>query len=633
MTAPHTDARFARRGLEAVLDAALLGCVAVAVGRLGALGPKDLGPALPPAVALAAALPFALRHLDRTPPPVGGLAPHWTATLRRRAAWTVLATTLCLALVELSNVPVQRARGPALAAALAVWVNTAGALLSRALLARRPTQAAPASTDAARTTRRLWIGGAAATAAIVIGALLWRARAADVAPAPLTAGARYNLVLVTVDTLRADALGCYGQTRDTSPNLDRLASEGARFAHVTAQAPHTHGSMASLLTSKYPLAHRSVNGQPALAAAHETLAEHFASLGYRTAGFLDNPWLTPEFGFTRGYERFEPRSTNDAALPWLQAHASERFFLHVHHLHPHGPYTPERPWIEAWSPGYKGPWERVEGELLERAERPGVAEAAGVDLDRFLALYHSEVRRVDQEIGELLQALADAGRSEDTLVVFAADHGEEFLDHGALHHSHTLYEELVHVPLIVRLPGRVRPATVVEGGVSLVDVAPTVLELMGLPPLSEAQGRSFGGALNGEPLAPRIGFAQRYNRIGRHLVSANDGRWKLHVLLARTGPLPLVDWSAAQPPERDWLASNRYALYDLARDPGERRDLANAHPEVVARLSEAIVAWRAACDPGTPFGPGATDQSLQVSREARARLTALGYAGDIDGER
>ncbi len=601
--------------LETLGDAALLALVAVAAGELPQVLGKALGPALPPAVSLGACAAFAVA---RAWPGSRALRP-----ILGRSVPLAAAAIVSIALVELSNVPVQRARAPFVAAALGA--------VSLALALFRPSQRLLGGVRT-KTLRTAVLGALAVAAVWFGGTAIVRRSAAERAPA-LHPAARFNLLLITVDTLRADALGCYGAARETSPAIDAFAAEGARFARVTAQAPHTHGAMASLLTSKYPVAHRSVNGQPALRATHETLAEHLAGLGYRTAGFLDNPWLTPEFGFTRGYQDFAPRSDNEAVLPWLAAHADERFFLHVHHFDPHGPYDPKSPWIDEWSPGYSGPWQRVEAPFLERAERPGVAAEAQIDIERVRALYDSEVRRIDGEIGALLASLETLGLTGETLVVFASDHGEEFLDHGALHHSHTLYEELLHVPLVLRLPGAVPSGVVIDDVCELVDVAPTALELMGLPPMREARGRAATALLRGGALPPKIAVAQRYNRMGRHLISANDGRFKLHVLLARTGPLPMVDWSPLQPADRDWLRSNRYALFDLSRDPHERYDIAASEPEVVARLASELARWRELQDPGTPFGPGATDQNIQVSRAARSRLVALGYAGDVEGER
>jgi arylsulfatase A-like enzyme len=212
-----------------------------------------------------------------------------------------------------------------------------------------------------------------------------------------------------------------------------------------------------------------------------------------------------------------------------------------------------------------------------------------------------------EQLGRLLDGLDALGLAQDTLVVLTADHGEEFLDHGGFEHGHTLYQELLRVPLFVRLPGVVAPGSVVQEPVGLVDVAPTLCELAGLSPPRSFGGRSLVPLLRGEPLAPRAHLAHG-NFWGDPLTSWTSGDLKLILTPAR-----------GEDPER-------VELYDLARDPGERRDLAAERPDEVRRLRDELEAVRA------HLAAGAGGAPVELDSATRARLEALGYLGGGDGE-
>ena len=416
-----------------------------------------------------------------------------------------------------------------------------------------------------------------------------------VPPVPV-AGAK-SLLLISIDTTRVDSLGCYGAPWNTSPTLDRIANEGALFEMAIAQAPHTHSSMASLLTSKYPIEHGSLREYYVLDEEHETLAEHLHNQGYRTAAFLDNPWLTSEFGFQRGYDTFVESARTEDVLAWLQRAAGEPFFLHVHLLQPHGPYEAVEPYAEEFDPDYPrdAPYQEVAPieDLWEARERP---EAGFTDqeLDRMRTLQASEIRGMDDEIAAIRSALEASGRWDETLVVVVADHGEEFQDHGSVGHAHTLYDELIRVPLLMRLQGRIPEDTRVTAQIELLDVAPTVLDLLGLPPLSAGRGASYAEHLDGGPPPEDADLAvsQLYELRGRQLVVARTLGWKLLVSTVRAHGEGRTDVSFSRSSPLDLVWGLNVQLFDLERDPRERTDVSAERPEVVAWLLERLELWR-----------------------------------------
>jgi arylsulfatase A-like enzyme len=424
-----------------------------------------------------------------------------------------------------------------------------------------------------------------------------------------------NLLLVTLDTARADHVSAYGYPRETTPVLRELAEAGTRFAHAYAPAATTAPSHATLFTSLYPLAHGIVHNGLELRPAERTLAEILRERGYATAAFVSSFVLDARFGFAQGFERYDDDfapgqasfpaghewrdqeipggfdrpadATTRRAVEWLASgrDPARPFFLFVHYFDPHAPMSPP------------------ERHAARFAPEPGASR-----LEVRIGRYDGEIAFVDEQIGVLLDALARAGLDARTLVVVTADHGEGLLQHGQMAHGVQLYEEAVRVPLVLRLPGVVPAGRVVETPVALVDLAPTLLELLGVP----AQGMGFqgesltraledGGALDPE----RTIHLQRRHYAGEQvgsewvegdLYGVRQGRWK-------------------------YLESGdgeRRELYDLAADPGETANLAPEHPEQVRRLAARIASWRSASRRA-----GAAPKDLTGSE--REGLRALGY--------
>jgi arylsulfatase A-like enzyme len=428
-------------------------------------------------------------------------------------------------------------------------------------------------------------------------------------------GSRPNVVILVVDTLRADRLTPYGYVRHTSPAIARLLAErGTVFDRAYAPAPWTLPSMVGLMTGRSPgVLNRGKAGSFALPEDVPVLAERLADLGYATAGFYANPTLHEGNGFARGFEAFytpppEVASLRlhadtilDRAAPWLreqQARFPERpFFLYAHFLDPHDPYAnpanDERrwPWLTAVGEGgYAGPLtgDSVHGLYTGAvALRPSPRDAAA-DVAWMSALYDGEVAYVDRFVGKLLEVL-DPEVLAHTLVVLTADHGEELYDHGGWKHGETLYQEQIRVPLILRWDSGPVPAGVrIAEPVSLLDLLPTVLAAVGAEVPPEAEGIDLLPPLTGErPWPHRALYARHFGR-GPLRAGVVLPPHKL-VLFNRQAPFEPTDAVEAHLWRLDLGRLDRVELFDLEADPEERRNLAPERPEVVARLAPEIL--------------------------------------------
>ncbi|MGE4606718.1 MAG: sulfatase [Myxococcota bacterium] len=432
-----------------------------------------------------------------------------------------------------------------------------------------------------------------------------------------------NLLLIVVDTLRADHLGAYGYPRETSPAIDALARAAIRFDRAYAAAPWTKPSVASMITGLYPAALGIDNVFSRLPQSALTLAEILRANGYRTAGvvshvMLSNQW---EMGFGQGYETYiesEARGhrhisterVTDQAIAILDdfANGTDPFLLFVHYFDPHFDYLDHRD--IGFAPVDS---ESLDGDesIIELRERiPTLSDSDFLFLrDR----YDEEIRHTDAGVGRLLAALGRLDLESDTAVVFVSDHGEQFGEKGWIGHTPTLYEMVVRVPLIIRPPGRPVEPRVVDQPVSLVSLTPTVLEMLGLESSDRGfQARSFASWLRSGPgdemedVVIEIDFPLQDPRISpvRLLRRAIVGkRFKL-----------IVD-----------DAIGTLELYDLESDPDEQRDLASARPllreRMLAALRSRIAASRA---------QAVATETVELSDSELEVLRELGY---VEGAR
>ncbi len=447
-----------------------------------------------------------------------------------------------------------------------------------------------------------------------------------------------DVVLVVIDTLRADALSCYGNERPTSPHLDALAAEGVRFDEVLAQAPNTATSHATLFTGLQPWAHRVANmtslehGTPGLPPAFETLAERFAAAGYQTAAFTDGGPLGRAWNLHQGFEVLEARYEGveakvDAALRFLRTRDEGRpLFLFVHTYQVHLPYVAPPEWSDRFDPDYEGPLraavERVRAQRDAGAEKQpdgrilleGQERFTERDVEHLVALYHGGVAYTDHELGRLWAHLRERGTLDETIVAVTSDHGEEFGEHGRFGHVQ-LHRETLRVPLVLRLPGgtdALARGRVVPETVRLVDLFDTLLEAAGLEPPPGRGGRSLLAGLRAGRIVSEPAFAETTEHlypIGRGLPARRSVR--------RDGRAFL--WTLSE-------AGEELALYDLASDPFERAplELESAPPEraLVERQLAEQEALRLRLLAGQP-----TVFTRRPDSATLEELRALGYGG------
>ncbi len=427
-----------------------------------------------------------------------------------------------------------------------------------------------------------------------------------------------SLVLISLDTLRADRLGCYGYQRDTSPTLDRLAGEAVLFEYAVSQANETVRSHRSLLTSAYPA--------EAMARRDRVmLATRLREAGFATGAFTDGGPMSKDFGFHQGFDQFEEWGNGldlkrNQALKWLDSLPhGRRFFLFVHCFDIHAPYAPPPAYREIFGKGNPSRIEPKQTAEIGRRIRNILSEDQGAvtgerlelsrdDRLRMSDLYDCGIRYTDEMLDQLLRDLDSRGLLENTIIVVLSDHGEEFWDHGSVLHGHTLYQEMTHVPLIVRVPGL--PARRVAEPVALIDLQPTLLELLGVDAAGDAKGVSLAPLLRGEAAA----------RGGGPLIS--EGMEPGHYSVIEQG------FKLIRRPDRQL-----YELYDLEADPDEKVDIAWREPDRVARMSQVMRSHHEALlalpRPGSPKAPPPGEQ---LDPRTVDRLRELGYLEPEPGE-
>jgi arylsulfatase A-like enzyme len=415
------------------------------------------------------------------------------------------------------------------------------------------------------------------------------------------------VVLVDVDTLRADQLGVYGNPRPTSPNFDAFARAGTRFDRAFAQAPYTLPSQVSILTSLYPQTHGVVLQKDRMGPQAYTLAEAFRDAGWRTAGFVDGGYVSAPFGFDQGFETFVDgrhggvTASEPGIAAWLESHRDERLFLFVHTYDTHTPYAPPEPFrsrfaamAPAPTPGFEPTSEALEA-IRASQWTPPLRRLAPNDLEYARALYDGEIAFVDAWFGRLLAELTRLGLADHAVIAVISDHGEEFQEHGSVLHE-KLYATVTRIPWLIRAPAGVA-GQVVTVPVESVDLMPTLLDLAGVAPPPDLEGRSLAATvLAGAVPAQRSGLAHSpFWGEQRALVDGD-----LHLILT--------------------LNTARLELFDDRADPLEQHDLAASRPQEAERLLRAMRARVAALPDHHVAAP-----REELSPEVERTLHALGY--------
>ncbi len=473
----------------------------------------------------------------------------------------------------------------------------------------------------------------AAAALLAYGPTLagaWQSGSPGPASIPPDLREKPNVIFIMADTLRADRLSCYAQrpvdgyANNQTPHMDALARDGVRYTQMSAQASWTKPSVATMLTSLYPSSHQAIRKADMLPSDVLLISEVLQEAGYHTAGFANNVNVAATFNFHQGYDEYvflEPsyyffasesssqlavyqglrqisarflspgtypqyfyqpaEVVNAHVLPWLEANKGARFFLFIHYMDPHDPY-------------FEHPFNGV-----------GYARVANQNPDPALAptmsrIYDDEVTYLDNHLGALFDALKKWGLYDDALIVLVGDHGEEFYEHGGWWHGTTLYEEQLAVPLIIKYPLQAHAGTVDDGFARCLDLAPTIVDVLGIPAPAVWQGVSLRPGAQA-PRAEAL-FAEQDHE-GNVLRSLRTPHRKL--IVANEGNprgLPAVE------------------LFDLRADPGEHHNLAASEPDAVRLL-------RAAVDQIVAFAQAhaVAGQAGELDAATRERLRQLGY--------
>lgn len=451
-----------------------------------------------------------------------------------------------------------------------------------------------------------------------------------------------HVVLFLIDTLRADRLGAYGYDKPTTPNIDALAKESVLFEHALATEGWTLPSVPSIFTSTFACEHNLIIDRMQLSAELLTLPQRLQAAGYYTTSFYANPYLGAVTGLSRGFDiaRRMPFADGETVGAWLKERPSDRpYFLYLHNLEPHDPWKTPARYVKRFGEVTPAESRRISRLMLKykplmRADWKGERGLGATDntklqdsyleqlhqlLDQHLILYDASVHLADERLGSAIAALKAAGQWQRTLFILVADHGEEFNDHGAYIHGQSLYQELIHVPLLIKLPDAAHAGQRVAHPVSLVDLMPTIMDVLGRPDLLHgARGTSLMPLVRGEkqPVADEIIVTSVRINIKKFYKPWAETRGNTNVAMR------MADWKGIWNKDHDTIE-----LYNLADDPGEQRNRAADRHELAQRMREHATRFFAECAAcQKPTKP------VEMSDSDRRELEALGYIGGGGGD-
>ena len=429
---------------------------------------------------------------------------------------------------------------------------------------------------------------------VVVVVFLVAALAAGwLACSPGTAAKRPNVIMIVMDTTRADRCSVQGYGRETTPRLERFAKDAVVFTEAWSPAGWTGPAHASLFTGLRAEHHGFYTGNRlSLPAAIPTLSELLRAEGYATGCFTNNELIGPNSGLNRAFDRFEPFFEDDTRpYPWAvathtvaagwaaeQANAHRPFFLFVNDMEPHLKFTPTAEDEAKFVRGNPTPAAIAEMRAWDYphtiAYSAGAEELTPAQLALLSDLYDAEIATLDREVGVLLDRLRADGLLDSTVIVILGDHGESIGEHGTYDHGHGLHSQLLHVPLLMRFPGSLDGGRKVDDLVRLEDVAPTLLELCGLAPIDASDGVSLTGGLRGRVARGIFGEqTHAMEQIARAFPGADLSIYRTSIRSVYDGRLHLLRYS-----------TGREELFDVKRDPGETSDLAPQGGEDLARL-------------------------------------------------
>ncbi|HHQ44996.1 MAG TPA: hypothetical protein ENN13_02550 [Candidatus Altiarchaeales archaeon] len=449
---------------------------------------------------------------------------------------------------------------------------------------------------------RVWMG---------VLALLILTAAANVAPefwSERVGAGKPNIVLITVDTLRADHLGVYGYGRNTSPNIDEFSRSAVVFRNAVTPMPTTSPAHASILTGNYPARHGVLTNGWILGGENLLISEMLLEEGYRTRAIVSVTQLGSKFGFAQGFLSFDDefkghsqpsKDASDRALEWING-AREPFFLWIHYWDPHAPYAPPAEHDVFKNPDYAGGIDFYDDPPSGRVDE-GLRES---DFERITSLYDAEVRYTDFEVGRFLRELDSKGFGDNSIVVITADHGENLDELIQSHdfgfdHSKYLYDGTVHIPLIMRFPMQEIRTGFVESQVSNLDITPTLIDYLGSWGKYGFDGSSLLECIDDDKCNSDVMFIQR-----RYQTAGDKADYPDFAVRS-------LEWKYILD-EHPF----RQELYNLRDDPGETENVTVNNSEVSMELHEKLVLWREGF---------AAVEGQEISKSTEDMLRALGY--------
>jgi len=403
-----------------------------------------------------------------------------------------------------------------------------------------------------------------------------------------------NIILISIDALRADHMSCYGYHRNTSPNIDRLASEGVLFKNAFSQATWTLPSHASIFLSQYVWRHKVDTPKKKLGNSPPTLAEILKYRNYTTCAFVGTGFLLPKFGLNRGFEtyKFGEFASLEKCLSWLESARNKKFFLFIHAFDVHSPYNPPLLYFDLYTKG------SCEGKHLRTSkgitpDKLDVSKLAIEEIDYIIAVYDGDINYVDDRLGKIFEKLNQMGIDDNTIIILTADHGEAFKEHGKFEHGYKPYIEEVHVPLIIKGPG-IPKNRIYENYVQHIDIPPTIFDILNIPQIKKIQGRSL------LPLMHNCEIEKDFKTYSCGLFSMSLRTKEWTYIINQDGP---------------------DELYDRINDPKEQNDIIEKRPIIAQKLKEELEDFIVL----TSEGKSQVTEEVHIDEKLKERLKSLGY--------
>lgn len=445
---------------------------------------------------------------------------------------------------------------------------------------------------------------------------------------------KYNVIMIVIDALRADHLGCYGYYRGTSPGIDKFSRQSLVFSRAFSQGTETRISVPSLLTSLYPSVHKVYTLRNRLPDEFVTLPEILKKNGYITAAFVPQNIIN-NLNFRQGFDLYKVSLEHEEGdmlvreiFEWLDTNCRKPFFIYLHYFGAHAPYRPSPPYDRLFWEGGVLPEERIRdldehtivgSDIFGLGLAPADQKTAGY----LISQYDGKIRQADEQIKELLEELENSGAAKNTLIIITADHGEELLDHGNIFHSsagllrpsegvsreRSVYDELIHIPLIMRLPGMMQNKRIPQL-VRHIDIMPTILDILNI---------RYSGIMQGQSLMPLI----KGRAAGLRLDSFSEGYYDRHAVGFRNR-----EWKFVEHRGRGSKSGElSYELYDLKNDPKELNNVLEKYPEPAALLKGKLANYAFSCEKirNAVLGEGFIDKPADLDEQTKEKLRNFGY--------